>query len=83
MAFGITDLATYVLGTIFIVLPPGSNSLRVLSVASQRGVRAGYLGGAHLAHQVRSRRRLAAGATGGGGAMFIGFGARLAHSTLN
>ena len=44
MAYGITDLATYVLGTIFIVLLPGPNSLYVLSLASQRGVRAGYLG---------------------------------------
>jgi leucine efflux protein len=215
MFYGITDLATYVLGTIFIVLLPGPNSLYVLSVASQRGVRAGYLGacgifagdailmvlsatgvasllqaspalfmvlkyigaaylawlgigllraawvtwhapattdappsrvdatrpfraalaislmnpkaimffvsffiqfvdpgyaypalsfailglicqiisgvylsllilgGAHLAQQFRTRRRLAAGATGGVGAMFIGFGARLADSTLN
>ncbi|MCX7163553.1 MAG: leucine efflux protein LeuE [Betaproteobacteria bacterium] len=215
MAYGITDLATYVLGTIFIVLLPGPNSLYVLSLASQRGVRAGYLGacgifagdtilmvlsatgvasllqaspalfmvlkyigagylawmgvgllraaretwygrtqlaatrpgidatrpfqtalaislmnpkaimffvsffiqfvdpgyawpalsfailglicqvisglylsalilgGAHLAQQFRSRRRLAAGTTGGVGAMFIGFGARLANSTLN
>ncbi len=215
MAYGITDLATYVLGTIFIVLLPGPNSLYVLSVASQRGVRAGYLGacgifvgdailmvlsatgvasllqaspalfmvlkyvgaaylawlgigllraawamwrvrrappaapsrvdatrpfraalvislmnpkaimffvsffiqfvdpgyaypalsflilglicqiisglylsalilgGAHLAQQFRSRHRLAAGATGGVGAMFIGFGAKLANSTLN
>ena len=41
------------------------------------------LGGAHLAAQFRSRRRLAAGATGGVGAMFIGFGARLADTTLN
>ena len=217
MAYGITDLATYVLGTIFIVLLPGPNSLYVLSVASQRGIRAGYLGaggifvgdailmvlsatgvasllqaspalfmalkyigaaylawlgigllraawamwrvrfqdsatqspsrvdaarpfhaalaislvnpkaimffvsffiqfvdpaydhpalsfailglicqiisglylsvlilgGAHLAQQFRSRRRLSAGATGGIGAMFIGFGAKLANSTLN
>ncbi|MDP3514248.1 MAG: leucine efflux protein LeuE [Sulfuritalea sp.] len=214
MVYGITDLTTYVLGTIFIVLLPGPNSLYVLAVASQRGVRAGYrgacgifagdailmvlsatgvasvlqaspalfmvlkyigaaylawlglgllraawsmwqqrgqvaeaqpsvdatrpfhaalvislmnpkaimffvsffiqfvdpgyawpalsflilgvicqiisglylsaliLGGAHLARQFRSRRRLAAGATGGVGAMFIGFGARLADSTL-
>ena len=44
MAYGITDLATYVLGTIFIVLLPGPNSLYVLSVASLRGIRAGYLG---------------------------------------
>jgi leucine efflux protein len=215
MTYGITDLTTYVLGTIFIVLLPGPNSLYVLSVASQRSVRAGYLGacgifvgdailmvlsatgvasllqaspalfmvlktigaaylawlgigllraawamwhvrpqavaaaprvdatrpfhaalvislmnpkaimffvsffiqfvdpgyaypalsfailglicqiisglylsalilgGAHLAAQFRSRRRLAAGATGGVGAMFIGFGARLADTTLN
>lgn len=215
MIYGITDLTTYVLGTIFIVLLPGPNSLYVLSVASQRGVRAGYLGaggifagdailmvlsatgvasllqaspalfmvlkyigaaylawlgigllrtawatwyapaatdasssrvdatrpfraaltislmnpkaimffvsffiqfvdpgyaypalsfailglicqiisgvylsllilgGAHLAQQFRTRRRLAAGATGGVGVMFIGFGARLADSTLN
>lgn len=42
--FGITDLTTYVLGVIFIILLPGPNSLYVLSVASQRGVRAAYLG---------------------------------------
>ena len=215
MGYGITDLASYVLGTIFIVLLPGPNSLHVLSVASQRGVRSGYLGacgifvgdtilmvlsatgvaslleaspalflvlkhigaaylawlgigllraawaiwharaplsgaqprvdatrpfraalaislmnpkaimffvsffiqfvdpgyaypalsfailglicqaisglylsllilgGAHLAQQFRKRRRVSAGATGGVGAMFIGFGARLANSTLN
>lgn len=43
-AFGITDFWTYVLGTIFIVLLPGPNSMYVLSVAAQRGVRAGYKG---------------------------------------
>lgn len=42
--FGITDLATYILGTIFIVLLPGPNSMYVLSVAAQRGVRAGFAG---------------------------------------
>lgn len=42
--FGITDLWTYVLGTVFIVLLPGPNSLFVLSVAARRGVRAGYAG---------------------------------------
>ncbi|WP_026036005.1 leucine efflux protein LeuE [Cupriavidus sp. BIS7] len=42
--FGITDFWTYVLGTIFIVLLPGPNSMYVLSVAAQRGVRAGYKG---------------------------------------
>ena len=43
---GITDLATYIIGTIFIILLPGPNSLYVLSVAAKRGVRAGYLGAA-------------------------------------
>ena len=43
-SFGITDFWTYVLGTIFIVLLPGPNSMYVLSVAAQRGVRAGYKG---------------------------------------
>ena len=42
--FGITDLTTYVLGTIAIVLLPGPNSMFVLSVAARRGVRAGYAG---------------------------------------
>lgn len=44
MIMGITDLWTYVLGTIFIVLLPGPNSLYVLSVASRRGIRHGYRG---------------------------------------
>jgi leucine efflux protein len=39
---GITDLWTYVLGTVAIVLLPGPNSLFVLSVAARRGVRHGY-----------------------------------------
>lgn len=42
--FGVVNLWTYVLGVIFIVLLPGPNSLYVLSVAAQRGVRQGYLG---------------------------------------
>ncbi len=42
--FGITDFWTFLLGTIFIVLLPGPNSLFVLSVAAQRGVRAAYRG---------------------------------------
>jgi leucine efflux protein len=42
--FGITDLWTYVIGTIAIVLLPGPNSMFVLSVAARRGVRAGYAG---------------------------------------
>lgn len=39
---GVTDLRTYVLGTIAIVLLPGPNSLYVLSTAARHGVRAGY-----------------------------------------
>lgn len=39
---GVTDLWTYVLGVVVVVLLPGPNSLFVLSVAAQRGVRAGY-----------------------------------------
>lgn len=42
--FGITDLTTYVLGTLFIVLLPGPNSIYVLSVAARRGVRPAYAG---------------------------------------
>ena len=40
--FGITDLATYTIGTIFIILLPGPNSLYVLAMAARCGVRAGY-----------------------------------------
>jgi leucine efflux protein len=43
---GVTDLATYIVGTILIILLPGPNSLYVLSVAARRGVRAGYQGAA-------------------------------------
>lgn len=43
---GITDLTTYIIGTVFIILLPGPNSLYVLSVAAKRGVRAGYQGAA-------------------------------------
>jgi len=41
---GITDLTTYVIGVVVIVLLPGPNSLYVLSVAAQRGIRAGFTG---------------------------------------
>lgn len=44
MVYGITDLATFILGTIFIVLLPGPNSLYVMTVASRRGIAAGYRG---------------------------------------
>lgn len=42
MGYGIPDLVTYELGTIFIVLLPGPNSLHMLLFDSQRGV--GYMG---------------------------------------
>lgn len=41
---GITDIALYVVGVVFIVLLPGPNSLYVLGLAAQRGVRTGYVG---------------------------------------
>lgn len=44
MFYGITDLTAFVLGTIFIVLLPGPNSLYVMTVASRHGVAAGYRG---------------------------------------
>jgi leucine efflux protein len=39
---GVTDLWTYVIGTVAIILLPGPNSLYVLSTAARFGVRAGY-----------------------------------------
>ena len=39
-------------------------------------------GGVHLAAQFRQRRRFASMATGGVGALFIGFGAKLVGATL-
>ncbi|MEV0582484.1 leucine efflux protein LeuE [Nonomuraea sp. NPDC050310] len=42
MFFGITDIWAYIVGAIFIILLPGPNSLYVLSLAAQRGVRDGY-----------------------------------------
>lgn len=40
--YGITDFVTFVLGTIFVVLLPGPNSIFVLTTASINGVGAGY-----------------------------------------
>ncbi len=48
MAYGITDLATFILGTVFIVLLPGPNSLYVMTVASRHGIAAGYRGAAGI-----------------------------------
>ncbi|MDO9143995.1 leucine efflux protein LeuE [Rhodoferax sp.] len=42
--YGVTDLWTYVIGAFGIILLPGPNSLYVLSVATARGVRAGFQG---------------------------------------
>ncbi|WP_180004905.1 MULTISPECIES: leucine efflux protein LeuE [unclassified Acinetobacter] len=42
--FGITDLTTFIIGTILIVILPGPNSLYVMSVASRYGIKVGYLG---------------------------------------
>ncbi len=44
MIYGITDITTFVLGTVFIVLLPGPNSLYVITLASKRGIMAGYQG---------------------------------------
>ena len=44
MFYGVTDIPTFIAGTIFIVLLPGPNSLYVMSVASRLGVAAGYRG---------------------------------------
>jgi leucine efflux protein len=41
-AYGVTDLSTYVMGAIGIILLPGPNSLYVLSVATGRGVHQGF-----------------------------------------
>lgn len=40
--FGVNSYLTYVLGVIMIVLLPGPNSLYVLALAAQQGVRAGW-----------------------------------------
>lgn len=48
MAYGITDLTTFILGTIFIVLLPGPNSVYVMTVASRQGVARGYRGAAGI-----------------------------------
>ena len=42
--FGITDLPTYIIGTMLIVLLPGPNSIYVMTIASRYGIKAGYVG---------------------------------------
>jgi leucine efflux protein len=43
-SIGIVNLWTYLAGVVVVILLPGPNSLYVLSVAAQRGVRQGYAG---------------------------------------
>lgn len=40
--YGVTDIWSYALGTLGIILLPGPNSMFVLAVASARGVKVGY-----------------------------------------
>lgn len=40
--WGVTDLGSYLVGLVLIILLPGPNSLYVLSVAARRGVATGY-----------------------------------------
>ncbi len=42
--YGVTDIWTYAIGAFGIILLPGPNSLFVLSVATARGVKAGFQG---------------------------------------
>lgn len=44
IVFGITDLTTFIIGTILIVILPGPNSLYVMSLASRYGIKVGYIG---------------------------------------
>lgn len=41
---GIMDFSSYLLGTLFIILLPGPNSLYVLTIAIQKGWRSGAWG---------------------------------------
>lgn len=40
--FGITDITTYIIGVIAVILLPGPNSMYTLAVAAGQGVRRGY-----------------------------------------
>src|SRR4051812_36201478 len=42
MFYGVTDIATYVLGTIFIILLPGPNSMYVMTIAARQGIAPAY-----------------------------------------
>lgn len=43
-SFGVINYTAYVIGVVFIILLPGPNSLYVLAVATQHGLRAGWRG---------------------------------------
>ena len=42
--FGITDIVTFIIGTVLIIILPGPNSLYVMSIATRDGIRTGYIG---------------------------------------
>ena len=44
MFYGITDITSYILGALFLVLLPGPNSIYVMTLAARHGVAAGYRG---------------------------------------
>src|SRR6056300_778608 len=46
--FGITDLITFLIGTVIIVLLPGPNSMYVMTVAAKDGLRPGFYGAAGI-----------------------------------
>lgn len=46
--FGITDLLTFFIGTVIIVLLPGPNSMYVMTVAAKDGMRPGFAGAAGI-----------------------------------
>ena len=55
----------------------------ILQVCSALYLSALILGGTYLATQFRKRRRVSAGLTAGVGAIFVGFGIRLATASLS
>ncbi len=50
---GITDITTYVIGVVVIVLLPGPNSMFVLSIAARDGVPRGYQAALGVSFSVR------------------------------
>nr|BFE87465.1 hypothetical protein GCM10020093_100660 [Planobispora longispora] len=54
----------------------------ILQIFSMLYLSALIFGGTYLAAQFRQRRKLAAGFTAGTGALFLGFGAKLATASI-